>query len=382
MSFIENEYSTVSTLNSSTTLLVASATFTGTAELNSYANVMVQVSTDQNGVLYYDFSNDGVNFDTTLSFNYNIDRINPPHNVVKSYRYFRVRFENTSTTDQTYLRLYTTYGQLPTLTAPINGVLSENYDATVVRPTNYTSEVAMGKRQGRSTVNKFAFNADVDTGSQEIVASFGGTFNIMTTADTLEVVSTSANDTSLGTGARIVQIIGIDADFLTQTELVTLNGTTAVTTVNSWLGVNRVVVISSGTSQYNEGDINIEDTAGTVGTQAQVLATSSVTQQAIYHTQINHSLLLDWLWINIRKLSGGGGSPRVTIRGFSYSRVTDTFYEIFDFDIDTDVENTTELNPSQPFILTGREVIYFTAETSTNNTSVRLRFSGIEERVD
>jgi len=369
-----------STGNSSTTPLTNGSTFTGTGELNVSTDVMLYVYADQNGVLYAEFSQDGTNWDTSLSFQYRTDRINPPHILVKGYRYYRTRFTNDSGSDQTEFRLSTYYGSFQKLTAPINGTLAENYDAITTTPTDYRSEIAMGKRQGRSLWNKFGYNADVDTGGQEIVASFGGTFNIMTTADTLNVVSASANDTSAGTGARTILITGIDENFLSQTETVTMNGATPVTTSNQWLGVNRVIVLSSGSSNSNEGIITITDTSGTVGTQADVAAGGSVTQQAIFHTQINHQLLTEWLFVNVRKLSGGG-SPRVTIRGYSYSRVTDTTYEIFDYDIDTAVENSLELSPKSPFVVGGREVFYFTAETDTNNTSVRLRFSGIEERV-
>jgi hypothetical protein len=253
-------------------------------------------------------------------------------------------------------------------------------DAIFTRPTDYRYEVAMGKRQGRTTWNKFGFNADVDTGGQEIVGSFGGTFNIMTTADTLDVVSSSANDTSAGTGAQSVLISGIDANFNAITEIVTLNGTTPVTTTNSFLGVNRAVVLASGSGGVNAGTITIDDTSGTVGTQAELPIGSSVTQQAIFHTQISHNFLADWLFINIRRISGGG-TPRCTVRGFSYSRVTGTTYEIFTYRIDTGRENTVELRPSQPFVIGGREVFYFTCETNVNNTTVSLRFSGIEERI-
>ena len=122
-------------------------------------------------------------------------------------------------------------------------------------------------------------------------------------------------------------------------------------------------------------------TGGTFGTQAQIPSGDSVTQQAIYHTQINHNLLADWLLCNVNKVSGGS-TPTVTIRGWSYSRVTETNYEIFRMDIDTSVENFVELRPSQPFPIGGREVLYFTAESSLNNTIVSLRFSGIEQRVN
>ena len=45
-----------SSSNNSTTALNDGQTFTGTAELNTYNDVMVYVKTDQDGVLYVEFS--------------------------------------------------------------------------------------------------------------------------------------------------------------------------------------------------------------------------------------------------------------------------------------------------------------------------------------
>lgn len=244
----------------------------------------------------------------------------------------------------------------------------------------YKYKVALGNVTDATTWNKFGYNDDIDTASgEEVIASFGGTFNIMTSADTLDVVSSSAQDGVAGTGALTILITGIDSGSVAQTEIVTMNGTTPVTTSNTWLGVNRVVVLSSGSNDANVGTITLDDTAGTVGTQAELPPDGSVTQQCIFHTQIDFTFLADWLWFNATKLSGGS-SPEVIIKGHSYSRVTDTTYEVFRVTIDTASENTIELNPSQPFVIGGREVLYFTADTDTNNTEVVMRFSGIETK--
>jgi hypothetical protein len=380
MSFIPSDKNIKSTVNSSSTLLTASSTFTGTGELNGLDDVMVSLKTDQNGTLYMDFSTDGTNWDSSLSFQYDTARINAPHILVKGARYYRTRFTNDSAVDQTYFRLETSYGSYNKLTAPINGTLSENFDALAVRPTDYKSEVAMGKRQGRALVNKFGYNLDVDTASAEVVAAFGGSFTVVTSTTTMDVVSSSAQDAVGGTGASYILISGIDGDYLAQEEYLTLTGTTPVTTSNSWLGINRVVVITSGSNDSNAGNITVTDTGAAAGTQAYIPIGASVTQQCIFHTQVNHNLLLDWMILGALKLSGGS-SPRVIFKGVSYSRVTDTFYEIFRFSLDTSVENHLEVSPSQPFVMGGREVFYITAETNTNNTEVNARFSGVEERV-
>ena len=91
-----------SIVNSSNTPLSDGQSFVGQGERNFCESVMVTVATDQNGTLYAEFSIDGINWDTPLSFNYRTDRINPPHIFEKAPRYFRVRFTNDSGEDQTY----------------------------------------------------------------------------------------------------------------------------------------------------------------------------------------------------------------------------------------------------------------------------------------
>lgn len=114
---------------------------------------MTTVSTDAAGTLYMEFSPDGVNWDSSLSYNIDPARINAPHILVKASRYYRTRFVNGSTA-QTHFRLDTFFGEFNKLTASVNGTLAENYDAIVTRPTDFHYEVAMGKRQGHTTVNK------------------------------------------------------------------------------------------------------------------------------------------------------------------------------------------------------------------------------------
>lgn len=369
----------ISADNSTTTLLNASSTFTGVwVDASAYSSVIIATKTDQNGKIYVDFSPDGVNADSTLTRYYRTDQIEPPHRFTITRKYLRVRFENTSASNQTFIRLQTMLGNQTDLNSPADSTLSQDFDAQNVRPTDFNYETALGLRQGRSTVNKFGYNSDVDTGSEEIVASFGGTFNIMTSSDTLNVVSDSLNDDVGGSGATSILISGIDGNYLEQSEVVTMDGTTPVTTTNQWLGVNRVVVLSSGVLNYNGGTITVTDTSSTFGTQAIIPAAVSVTQQCIYHTQINHSLLLNYISINAVKVTGGGGNPEIIIRGYSYSRVTETDYQVFKKTIDVSIVNDLEIIFPQPLIFTGREVIYFTAETDTNNTEVAMRFSGIE----
>jgi hypothetical protein len=284
---------------------------------------------------------------------------------------------NTSASNQTYLRLQSILGAAQELNIPVDAIASQDYDAKIVRPTDFKYEVALSRRQGFTTWNKFGYNGDVDIGT-ETVWNAGGTFARIDTASTFTVVSSSANDVNAGTGAWNVVIYYVDANRLSQTAVVALNGTTPVVTAFTGLGINRVALYNTGTLDANDGVITITATTGGT-TQAHIPAGEGTSQQAIFFTQDSHTFLVDWLLVNVNRTSGGG-VPRVTIKGWVYSYVSTAKYLVFQYTIDTNVENHFELLPKQPFIVGEKSILYFEATTDTNNTVVNIRFSGIEAR--
>jgi hypothetical protein len=84
----------------------------------------------------------------------------------------------------------------------------------------------------------------------------------------MTVSSTSANDTSAGTGARTIVVQGLDADYNEVTEIVTLNGQTAVTMTASLLRVNYAYVATAGSGNSAAGDIYIGTGVVTTGVPA------------------------------------------------------------------------------------------------------------------
>lgn len=128
-------------------------------------------------------------------------------------------------------------------------------------------QVARGQITMHSSVIIFGYNPDVDT-AEESVWPDGGTVPHPTTASVLKVSSTSANDTSSGTGARTVTLVGLDGDYNQLSETVTLNGQTAVNTTNSYLYVNQLYVTAVGSGGANAGDINVGTGTVTLGVPA------------------------------------------------------------------------------------------------------------------
>jgi len=128
-------------------------------------------------------------------------------------------------------------------------------------------QVARGQIAGHSVVTIFGYNADVDT-TEESVWMNGGTIPHPVSASVLKISSGNAADTSAGTGARSVFIAGVDENYNTVSETVTLNGQTEVNTVNSYRGLNQFYVTSVGSGGENAGNINAGTGIVTAGVPA------------------------------------------------------------------------------------------------------------------
>ncbi len=127
-------------------------------------------------------------------------------------------------------------------------------------------------------VNIFGFNRAVGT-SFETLWNNGGSYSFLSAEQQLSVVSTDAADT------MDVLIEGLDGDYNEVTETITLDGTNAVTTTNSFLRVNNAVILSG----ENAGDITGSYTTTDVFF---IEAGIGTTQACVYTVPAGHSLYL------------------------------------------------------------------------------------------
>ncbi len=303
----------------------------------------------------------------------------PDYRIIESVQNSTLRLESTSNQPTFKFPLSELTNESGSTFASIPLALDYLRKIVYVPYVDYLTAVSAGNIEGTSIWNKFGYNEDVDTANSEIIASWGGaldpTTDFITTDQTFTITYNSATDGSGTTGATQLFFTYLDENNLLAQGFHVLGATGTDVTSFTGYGINRVVVLANGGAGYNTNDITI--TATTDGTtQAQIPALGSVTEQCIFFTPINTVFTVKFLFFNCLKLSGGG-VPRVNFKGYSWSRVTNTRYEIFNSNIDTNVENSLVLEPPIPFVVTGREVLYFEASTSTNNTSVNCRFSGI-----
>ena len=66
-----------------------------------------------------------------------------------------------------------------------------------------------------------------------------------TAAMTVNIVSSSTADASAGTGAGTLSVTGLNGSYVEVTETVTLNGTTAVTTSNSYWIIHTMIALTA-----------------------------------------------------------------------------------------------------------------------------------------
>lgn len=153
---------------------------------------------------------------------------------------------------------------------------------------DFVVDVGFGAIPGYSLVAQLGNNPDIDTAPSD-VWSGGGSYPWMTGATSLEVLSSSANDTSAGTGARTIAITFLNASYVQSTQTITLNGTTPVAIPSTHFRINDAVVATAGSGQTNAGTITIRD-AGAGTTRAIIPLGYGRVRQSQYTVPANHDL--------------------------------------------------------------------------------------------
>lgn len=127
----------------------------------------------------------------------------------------------------------------------------------------------LGREPGMNVVRQFGYNPAVGNGAVETIWDQGGLYVYDSAATTMYVSSSSTDDdgtsSPIGSGATSVIVEGLNANWETVTEIVTLNGQTGVQIPTDLIRV-RVMSALAGT---NAGDLYVgTEAAPTVGVPA------------------------------------------------------------------------------------------------------------------
>ena len=199
----------------------------------------------------------------------------------------------------------------------------------------------------------------------------------ITSATTIEIDSTSTNDTSDGTGLRTLLLQGIAALGSAQQEVITMNGTTEVLTANQYLRGNSMVGLTAGSVGWNVG--NVIASAADDGIQCEMDATESISQNSHYTVPLGKTFHVTQLEFNTAKAAAGQDAKvefKVYVRSGGDGKA---WLQLFDKVLDT--ADATELDVNLPFPSSDAQAVERTdfrirIDTDKDNTQARTRMYG------
>lgn len=239
-------------------------------------------------------------------------------------------------------------------------------------------DISRGLYQGVKAVNGFGRNPNIDANStpQDIWAG-GGLYTGFPTgaAEEMEIFSDDLNDTLLGSGARTVKISDLlDASGARMPDVeVDLNGTTPVSLgAELYYRAAKVLVLSAGSTEANEGVITLRHITTTVNVFAKIPIGVNRTLVAVATVPLGESLYVNRVNISLSRSNGLAGSANCTIKGREHGSV---FHPLA----------SPEMSNSSPFLYNGNYIkvtervdLKITCESvSDNNTFISTEFEGL-----
>lgn len=149
---------------------------------------------------------------------------------------------------------------------------------------DFLLEVRKNNIPGHEIIGFIARRETVTTAYRTLWGSGLADMTFPTAAEQWEIVSDSANDTAAGTGARVVAITSLDANFNIQVQLVTLNGTSDVTIPGTHIRPRIAFVTDSGSNNVNVGKLTISTFGGGGVDRAIIPAGLGVSKDGHYTT--------------------------------------------------------------------------------------------------
>ncbi len=161
-------------------------------------------------------------------------------------------------------------------------------------------DIIQGSRPDLTNKEVEGVSSSMTTGVEKCVWNEDAAFSYTTNSNesNLHIVSTSALDTSAGTGARTVLVEGLKHalvsgvhEYNVASETVTLNGTSNVSLSDSYYRILNVSVATAGSTGLNQGNIKVFDPAG--GTFGAIAGGDNVSNQAVISPSSTNDILLE-----------------------------------------------------------------------------------------
>jgi hypothetical protein len=150
----------------------------------------------------------------------------------------------------------------------------------------FRTRVSMGKVVDARPLFVFGFNPDVQN-VEETIWDHGGVYPYPSSAIQMTISSSSASTNA------VVSIVGLGAGYVEQTEIITLNGQTPVTTAKSYLRINGMSALTGTVA----GSIYLGDGTVTSGVPAVVYARiingNNRTEMGLYTVPAGYEFYMD-----------------------------------------------------------------------------------------
>jgi len=171
---------------------------------------------------------------------------------------------------------------------------------------DYLLSIGEGDITGHTPFTKYGRVSGVNNGLVDMWPGEGTTPTIYVfppSAIQFNVVSSSSNDDTGNTGIAKIMIVGLDANYAEQTEEVTMDGTTIVTTTKSFIRINLSYATQVGSYGGAVGTITIKNTANTI-TYDTISIGLTVSRTLVYTVPAGKTLYLT----SLTAASGAGGN--------------------------------------------------------------------------
>ena len=249
-----------------------------------------------------------------------------------------------------------------------------------VPKSDFFQEVVAGRVPGKSVLHIFGRNPDIAPADNFAPVWSGGNatdypgFNA-TAAETVEIFSDNAADTAAGTGARTVVFEGLDSSYNPVSEVVALNGTTPVDTVNTYLRWATTFVASAGANGRNVGNIIARQKLTPANVFCHILPESNRALAAVHTVPAGKVYYANSRFATLAKK--GNASSEVQV----LARLPGLVFQVFEwYSVSGSGSSYVDISFEAPLIgvPTGTD-IYIAMNTDTNNSGVA---AGVEFLVE
>lgn len=300
----------VSTENSSTVSLGIGGVFAGAwIDTLEYSEVTITVKSDKSGSLAIQKSSTGLSIGTTATYPYTSVGVGLKIGLGTGGRYIRIVYTNgavaqTTFSLNTYFHINPTGFSFQQIDEPqISNTYALNtlsvisgkslYDGThgvvplakdlslMTTSTPYIFSIAEGDVPNHTIQHKMGYT-NASTAAETTLWNPGTQYVFAAGTISVEAVSTSANDTSAGSGVRTVHLQYLDINYAEKTFTFTINGVTPVAGPTDFFRVNGFHVETAGATGKTEGVVSLRLVGGAATVYSQMAIGTTRSRNSVF----------------------------------------------------------------------------------------------------